>query len=221
MNAVRVFLVDDHYVVCEGLRRMLEQEDDIQVVGDAESGEEALARLENEPADVVLLDARLPGMDGIETLAQLKQLNPDLKVILLTSYGDEYLTAAVEAGADGFFLKRGNREEIVSGIHEVVRGGKSFDSSVVPNLVKGLHQSFRKPPVSLSGREAQVLELAAGGHSNREIADNLDITDQTVKNHITSVLRKLNVNDRTHAVTIALRKGWIVNPIPVDWRAVS
>ena len=221
MSQTRVFLVDDHYVVCQGLRRMLEQEDDIHVVGDAESGEEALDTLQETPTDVVLLDARMAGMDGIETLRQLKQTDPDRKVIMLTSYGDEYLGAAIEAGADGFFLKRGNREEIVQGIHQVAQGGTALDSRVIPGLVSGLNKSGQSPRVALSTRETQVLELAAAGLSNKEIAQYLEITDQTVKNHVTSVLRKLDVNDRTHAVTIALRKGWISNPIPADWKVYS
>jgi len=221
MSEIRVFLVDDHFVVCEGLRRMLEQEDMLSVVGDAESGEEALERVGDAGADVVLLDARMTGMDGIETLRKLKESHPQLKVIMLTSYGDEFLTPAVEAGADGFFLKRGNRDEIVKGIHEVVRGGKPFDSSVIPSLLLGLQKSSQPQEVSLSNRELQVLELAAAGLSNKEIAEYLEITDQTVKNHITAILRKLNVNDRTHAVTIALSKGWITNPVPADWKVYT
>ena len=221
MSTVRVFLVDDHYVVCEGLRRMLDQEDNITVVGDADSGEVALTRLGETQADVVLLDARLSGMDGIETLRELKRSHPYLKVIMLTSYGDEFLGPAVEAGADGFFLKRSNRDEIVRGLHEVVRGGTPFDSRVVPSLIHGLHKAQQGTEACLSSRETQVLELVAGGHSNKQIAEYLEITDQTVKNHITSILRKLNVNDRTHAVTIALRKGWITNPVPAEWSALS
>ena len=221
MSEIRVFLVDDHFVVCEGLRRMLEQEDMLSVVGDAESGEEALERLGDAEADVVLLDARMTGMDGIETLRKIKESHPQLKVIMLTSYGDEFLTPAVEAGADGFFLKRGNRDEIVKGIREVVKGGKPFDSSVIPTLLQGLQKSSQPQEVSLSSRELQVLELAAAGLSNKEIAEYLEITDQTVKNHITAILRKLNVNDRTHAVTIALRKGWITNPVPADWKVYT
>ena len=221
MSEIRVFLVDDHFVVCEGLRRMLEQEDMLSVVGDAESGEEALERVGDAEADVVLLDARMTGMDGIETLKKLKESHPQLKVIMLTSYGDEFLTPAVEAGADGFFLKRGNRDEMVKGIHEVVKGGKSFDSSVIPSLLLGLQKSSQPEEVTLSNRELQVLELAAAGLSNKEIAEYLEITDQTVKNHITAILRKLNVNDRTHAVTIALSKGWITNPVPADWKVYT
>ncbi len=218
MSKIRVFLVDDHYVVCEGLRRMLEQEETLHVVGEAYSGEAALDELGERPAEVVLLDARLEGIDGIETLRQLKLTNPDLKVIMLTSYGDEYLGPALEAGADGFLLKRGNRAEVVKAIHDVVEGGRPMDSLVIPSLLRGLRNYQTYPEFTLSYRETEVLELAAAGFSNKEIAQQLEIADQTVKNHITSTLRKLGVNDRTHAVTVALRRGWISNPIPANWK---
>lgn len=218
MNKIRVFLVDDHYVVCEGLRRMLEQEEQLAVVGDAYSGESALTRLQENSADVVLLDARLEGIDGIETLRQLKATSPELKVIMLTSYGEEFLGPAIEAGADGFLLKRSNRAEMVKAIHDVIEGGRPVDSLVMPNLLQGLQNAQKGPEVSLSCRELEVLEHAAAGLSNKEIAQKLEIADQTVKNHITSALRKLGVNDRTHAVMVALRKGWISNPIPANWK---
>ena len=217
---IRVFLVDDHYVVCEGLRRMLEQEEAFCVVGDADSCEDALSLLQGVSTDVVLLDARLGGIDGIETLRRIKISHPHLKVIMLTSYGEEFLGAAIEAGADGFLLKKGNREEIVNAIYQVVQGGTPVDTSVISNLLYGLQKASRTGR-SLSGREVEVLELAAAGLSNKEIAQDLEITDQTVKNHVTSILRKLDVNDRTHAVTIALSKGWISNPIPTDWKVYS
>ncbi|MFQ5874253.1 MAG: response regulator transcription factor, partial [Dehalococcoidia bacterium] len=128
MNKIRVFLVDDHYVVCEGLRRMLEQEEELSVVGEAHTGEEALAKLRDTSADVVLLDVRLAGMDGIETLRELKASQPDLRVIMLTSYGDEYLSPSIEAGATGYLLKRANRTEMVKAIHEALQGGAPLDS---------------------------------------------------------------------------------------------
>ena len=211
-----MFLVDDHYVVCEGLRQMLEQEEDICVVGDAQSGEEALIKLQDVQADVVLLDVRLAGMDGIETLRSLKQAHSDLKVLMLTSYGDEYLSAAIEAGATGYLLKRANREEMVKAIHEALQGGAPLDSQVTPGLLKRLRTTSQIPGMPLSAREIQVLELAAAGLSNKWIGYRLGVTQTTIKNHMTSIMQKLDANDRTHAVTIALRRGWISNPIPVS-----
>ena len=213
MSEVRVFLVDDHYVVCEGLRRMLEQEVELCIVGEAQSGQEALARLQATEADVVLLDVRMAGMDGIETLRKLKLSRPDLKVIMLTSHGDEYLSASIEAGATGYLLKRANRGEMVKAIHEAANGGAPLDSLVTPSLLQRLRHPSQHPGSSLSSRETQVLELAAAGLGNKEIASALGVTQQTIKNQMTSILRKLAANDRTHAVTLALRKGWISNPV--------
>ena len=210
MSGIRVFLVDDHVVVCQGLRQMLE-EDDIRVVGEAQSGEEALATLRHTEADVVLLDVRMATMDGIETLRRLKADHPHLKVIMLTSYGDEYLSAALEAGATGYLLKRANTTEMVNAIREAFAGGSPLDSQVT----RGLINRLRGPSggaVLLSGREKEVLELAAAGMSNRGIAETLVVAETTVKNHMTSIRDKLDANDRTHAVTIALRHGWISNP---------
>ena len=216
MSKIRVFLVDDHHVVCEGLWRMLEQEDDLCVVGEAQSGEEALAILQDTPADVVLLDVRMAGMDGIETLRKLKVSLPDLKVLMLTSHGDEYLNPSIEAGATGYLLKRANRDEMVKAIHEAARGGAPLDSLVTPGLLHRLRNSPHHLGIPLSIRETQVLELAASGLSNKGIAERLGVTQTTVKNHMTSIMQKLDANDRTHAVTIALQRRWISNPIPTD-----
>lgn len=213
MSKVRVFLVDDHYVVCEGLRRMLEQEDDLCVVGEAHSGEEAIARLRESPADVVLMDVRLGGIDGIETLRSLKASQSDVKVIMLTSYGDEYLSASIEAGATGYLLKRANRAEMIKAIREAVQGGAPLDSLVTLGLLKQLRNHSQYRGAGLSPRETQVLELVAAGLGNKEIASNLGRMETTIKNQMTSIMQKLNANDRTHAVTIALRKGWISNPV--------
>ena len=214
MEKIRAFLIDDHYVVCEGLRTMLEQEEELCVVGEAHSGEEALTKLNETPSDVVLLDVRMAGMDGIETLRAIKASQPDLKVIMLTSYGGEYLTPSIEAGANGYLLKRANRAEMVRAIREAVQGGAPLDSLVTPGLLDRLRNTPQSSGPLLSARETQVLELAAVGLSNKKIARELGVTQTTIKNHMTSVLQKLDANDRTHAVTIALRKGWISNPIP-------
>ena len=216
MSKIRVFLVDDHYVTCYGLRRMLEQEEDLCVVGEAQNGEQALAELQHTQPDVVLMDVQLPGMDGIETLQKLKASQPKVKVIMLTSFGDEYLVPALEAGATGYLLKRANRIEMVKAIREAVQGGAPLDSLVTNGLVEQFRNLSQHRPVPITSRETQVLELAAAGLSNKEIACTLIVSVTTIKNHITSILRKLDANDRTHAVTISLRKGWISNPV-ADW----
>ena len=212
MDKIRVFLVDDHFIVCEGLQRMLEQEEDIRVVGEAHSGEEAIPALAHTTVDVVLLDIRMSGMDGIETLIGLKSQSPDLKVIMLTSHGDEYLAAAIEAGANGYLLKRANREEMVKAIREAARGGAPLDSQVTPALLRRLRDPVQSSGAPLSPRETEVLELAAQGLGNAAIAHDLVVSQTTVKNHMTSIMQKLNANDRTHAVTIALGRRWISIP---------
>ncbi len=217
MSDIRVFLVDDHYMVCEGLTRMLEREHDISVVGEAQSGEAALERLREIPADVVLLDVRLCGMDGIDTLRGLKQEHPGLKVIMLTSYGDQYLAESVDAGADGYLLKRANRAEMVKAIREAMDGGVPLDSLVTRGLFERLRNAVRWPVQELSPREGEALELAAGGLSNKQIASKLGVSVPTVKKRISNAMQQLGAHDRTHAVAIALRKGWISNPVSVDW----
>ena len=188
---------------------MLEQEEDLTVVGEAQTGEQAVAVLKVTPVDIVLLDIRMPGMDGIDTLRALKRSLPDLTVIMLTSYGDEYLSPSIDAGANGYMLKRANRAEMVKAIREAVDGGAPLDSQVTPGLINRL----RNPTQPLSPREAEVLQLVASGHSNKAIGFELGVSPTTTKNHLTSIMQKLDANDRAHAVTIALRKGWIPNPL--------
>ena len=215
MSEIRIFLVDDHHVVCEGLRQMLEQEDDLTIVGDAQSGEDAIVRIPELTPDVVLMDIKMAGMDGIETLRQLKGTNPEIRVIMLTSYGDEYVGPSIEAGATGYLLKRANRTEMVKAIHEAAQGGAPLDSRVTPGLLQQMRNASQSTGAPLSARETQVLELAAAGLSNKWIGFRLGVTQTTIKNHMTSIMQKLDANDRTHAVTIALRRGWIDNPVPV------
>jgi DNA-binding NarL/FixJ family response regulator len=209
MKKIRVFLVDDHEVLCYGLRQLLEQEVDISVLGEAYSGEQALASLQSTPVDVVLMDIRLTGIDGIDTLRKLKAAHPEVRVLMLTSYGDEYLAQALKAGANGYLLKRANRIEIVQAVRDAANGGAPLDSLVTPNLVARLRDPKQHRDCPLSSREVEVLQLAAVGMSNKEIARLLGLSDPTVKNHFSSILRKLDANDRTHAVTIALRNAWI------------
>ena len=191
---------------------MLELEDDLLVVGEAQSGETALVKLRETSADVVLMDVRLTGMSGIETLRKLKVFQPKVKVIMLTSYGDEYLGLSLEAGAAGYLLKRANRAELVAAIRQAAQGGAPLDSFVTPSLLEQLRNHSQHRNVPISPRETEVLQLVAAGHGNKEIAYTLSVSETTIKNHMSSILRKLDANDRTHAVTISLSKGWISFP---------
>ena len=215
MAKIRVFIVDDHPVVCDGIRRMLETEPDIEVVGEAHSAEEAIANIPSLNPDIVLMDVRLPGMDGIDAVRHLKRVRSGLNVIILTSYGDEYLAQAVEAGATGYLLKRAGRTELIRAIRATLEGESPIDPSLTREMFAEFadlarsKRRFSSVEFPLSTRETQILEQIAQGKSNKEIASSLAISEQTVKNHITSILNNLNAHDRTQAVVIGLRKGLI------------
>ena len=211
-NNIRVLIVDDHYFLRQGLRAILDEQEDMRVTGEAEGGEAALALLREVSADVVLLDVKMPGIDGIETLVRLKKARPDVKVLMLTSYGDEFLMSAIQAGAEGYLLKWADQADLVKAIRETSEGGSPLDPKVTPGVLEHLRSSTAHTANQLSPRETQILELVAAGLSNKEIAADLGVTPPTVKNHVTSILRKLDVSSRTHAVTVGLRMGWIVNP---------
>ena len=185
----------------------------MRVTGEAESGEAALALLREVSADVVLLDIKMPGIDGIETLVRLKKARPDVKVLMLTSYGDEFLMSAIQAGAEGYLLKWADQADLVKAVRETFEGGSPLDPQVTPGVLEHLRSPSTHNANQLSPRETQTLELVAAGLSNKEIAADLGVTPPTVKNHVTSILRKLDVSSRTHAMTVGLRMGWIVNPI--------
>ena len=211
-NNIRVFIVDDHYFLRQGLRAILDDQEDMRVAGEAESGEAALDLLMEVSADVFLLDIKMPGIDGIETLVRLKKTRPDVKVLMLTSYGDEYLMSAIQAGAEGYLLKWADRADLVKAIRETFEGANPLDPQVTPGILEHLRNSTTHFANQLSPQETQVLELVAAGLSNKEVAADLGVTPPTVKNHVTSILRKLDVSSRTHVVTVGLRMGWIVNP---------
>ena len=209
---IRVFIVDDDYLVRLALRVILEQEADIHVVGEADNGLTALERLQVEPLDLVLLDINIPGLDGIEVLRHLKMDQPQAKVLILTSYGDEYLAPAIQAGASGYMVKTAGRADLVNAVRAAARGLCPLDPQVTPRLLATLRHSSIVLDNPLSPREAEVLELMAEGQENKEIAAQISVSTQTVKNHVTSILRKLRVGSRTEAITLALHKRWVVNP---------
>jgi len=215
MAKIRVFVVDDHPVVCDGIRRMLETEPDIQVVGEAHSAEEAIGKIPSLDPHVVLMDVRLPGMDGIDAVRYLKRVESGLNIIVLTSYGDEYLAQAVEAGATGYLLKRAGRDELIRAIRATWEGECPIDPSLTHQLFTEFadlaksKRRFSSVESPLSSRETQILQQIAQGKSNKEVAQSLNISERTVKNHITSILSKLNAHDRTQAVLAALRKNLI------------
>lgn len=206
-SSIGVLLVDDHEVVREGLRAMLSRYPDIDVVGEAEDGSAALRLSKSLDPDVILLDLRMgdtQGMDVIREVSQSESEKPRL-LVLTVHDDDEIVLEAVRGGAHGYVLKDATREELVSAIRRVAAGGEYFDSVVVRALMKGEQKSERTD--SLSDRELDVLRLLASGFTNKEIAEQLFVSSDTVKTHLASIYRKLSVSDRTHAVAVALRQG--------------
>lgn len=202
--AIRVLVVDDHPVVRRGLHSMLDGESGISVVGLASSGKEGLQLAEKLNPDVVLLDLRMPDMSGVEVIAALRAGRPDSKILVLTNYQlDEDIFNALDAGALGYLLKSASQEEVLEALRAVSQGKRRVPPELAIRLAERLGRS------SLSARELEVLQLVVQGHTNKEIAQSLFISDITARNHVISVLSKLGAKDRTEAATIAIRRGLV------------
>lgn len=199
---IRVIIVDDHPVVRFGLAAIINLQTDMSVVGAAESGEEACSIVSKKSADVVLMDLRLPGMSGAKAIERLREIRPELRFIVLTTYdGDEDIHKALEAGAQGYLLKGMSHTEVTDAIRKVHTGSRCIPESVSKKLAK------RPPQSELSARELEVLRQIARGLSNREIGSELGIAEATVKWHVNIILSRLGVSDRTEAIVAALQRG--------------
>lgn len=208
MGRIRVLIVDDHPVVREGIRRLLELDEQISVVGEAGSGEEALARMDECPADVTLMDIRMPGIDGIEATRQLRVRYPNLKVIVLSSFGDEYLAEAIEAGANGYILKTATQPELVRAVVQAAGGQSPIDARLTPGLLGRLAELSRMTQrQGLSSRRREILRLVANGVPSKEIAARLSVSQATLTRELRHVFNLLGVDDRTHAVAEAYRRN--------------
>jgi DNA-binding NarL/FixJ family response regulator len=202
--AVRVLIVDDHPVVRAGLASLLRRQAGLKLVGSAHSGEEAMSILARCAVDLMLLDLRMPSINGIDLLNMLKTRDNQPKTIILSSYEyEEEIYRAVKAGARGYLSKNAPREEIIAAIEEVVAGGTYFPEHMLEWI------QDRKARSSLSGREIEILEMVSKGLTNKEIASALQISHYTVRNHINHITAKLQVSDRTEAATVAMRQGII------------
>ncbi len=205
---IKVLLVDDHPVVREGLRGMLAAEDGLEVVAEAGGAAEAVAAVRAHEPDVVLMDLRMPGGDGVEATARVLVQRPATRVVVLTTYEtDSDILRAVEAGAAGYLLKDASRAELAGAIRAAARGETVLAPSVAAKLV-----SRMRSPVELSRREIEVLRLVARGRTNAEIGRELLISEATVKTHLLRTFGKLEVSDRTEAVTVALERGILPTP---------
>jgi DNA-binding NarL/FixJ family response regulator len=201
---IRVVVVDDHPVVRDGLAGMLAGQPDIQVVAQAANGHEALLQVERHDPDVVLMDLRMPVMDGVAAITELRARGHRASVLVLTTYDrDEDIVPAVEAGATGYLLKDTPREDLF----RAVRAASRDEPTLTPSVAARLMRRMRAPTQGLSPREVAVLELAARGRTNREISRELHVSETTVKTHLLRAYDKLGVNDRTAAVVTALEQG--------------
>lgn len=209
---IKVLLVDDHKIVRQGVRAYLQTLEDIEVIAEADSGAAAVSAMAETPPDVVLMDLEMPGdLDGIAATRQMRKVRPQTQVIVVTSHHqDEYIFPAVRAGAISYLLKDVEPDELADAIRKAARGEAVLDSRVAARIVKEL-QGIRKDEVNpfteLSEREFEVLRQIAAGKSNAEIAETLVISENTVKTHIGSLLRKLHLEDRTQAAVYAWQEG--------------
>ncbi|MBO1001531.1 response regulator [Pseudogracilibacillus auburnensis] len=223
-EVITIALIDDHKLFREGVKRILSFEPSFEVVAEADDGYDAKEIVEKYQPDIVLMDINMPEMNGIEATKDLLQNNPDVKIIILSIHEDEsYVTHALQTGAQGYLLKEMDTESLMEAIKVVYDGGSYLHPKVTHNLVQEYRKlvenkesssgageiEYRKPLHLLTKRECQVLQLLSEGQSNRRIAETLVISEKTVKNHVSNILQKMDVNDRTQAVVTAIRNGWV------------
>ena len=206
---IRILLVDDHHVVRRGLALLLNSETDIEVIGEATNGLEAVRLAQELSPDIIVMDLIMPILNGIEATEQILALTPDMRILILTSFSEqEYAIPVLEAGAAGYLLKENNPEELINGIRKIMTGEKHIHPKITDELLAAIHKSrqpTQSPHDALTKRELQVLKEITNGKSNKEIASTLTITEKTVKTHVSNILSKLELQDRTQAAMYAVR----------------
>lgn len=221
----KIVIIDDHQLFREGVKRILDFEPDFEVVAEGDDGEEALQLVEQYEPDVIIMDINMPSVNGVEATRQLVEANADTKVIILSIHDDEtYVTHALQTGARGYLLKEMDADALIRAVKVVADGGSYLHPKVTHSLVKEYRRlaaqgqastysmqdvEIRRPLHLLTRRECEVLQLLADGKSNRGIGEALYISEKTVKNHVSNILQKMNVNDRTQAVVVAIKNGWV------------
>ena len=210
---IKVILADDHALIRQGLRAMLEDAEEIDIVSEAANGRELIDQVEQFSPHVVVVDIRMPDMDGLEAVRRIKKNTPNVKALMLTVHDEEsYVHEAIRAGASGYLLKTVSAEELIKGIVTVAAGKAMLHPVITRHLISEFAEMAKgssKPAKELSKREQDVLQLLAYGKSNKEIAKALGIGSQTVKTHVSHIFTKLGAADRTGAVALALRKGLV------------
>ncbi len=208
--SVKVMLADDHALMREGIKHLLEFDGSIEVIDEANNGKECLEKLEKVEPDILLLDINMPDMNGIEVLEELKKQNKNIKILMLTVHSEvEYLIKAIDIGANGYILKDSGSLELKQAINVIMTDGSYIQPSLLPALNSRLiNRDIDKEKLeSLTKREIEILTQVAGGMFNKEIANNLDISERTVKNHISNIFKKIDVSDRTQAAVFAIKNN--------------
>lgn len=221
----KIVIIDDHQLFREGVKRILDFEPSFEVVAEGDDGSEAIELVEKYAPDVIIMDINMPNTNGVEATSGLIEQYPESKVIILSIHDDEnYVTHALKTGATGYLLKEMDADALVEAVKVVADGGSYLHPRVTHNLVKEYRRlstdeggkdkyisqvEIRRPLHLLTRRECEVLQLLADGKSNRGIGEALFISEKTVKNHVSNILQKMNVNDRTQAVVVAIKNGWV------------
>jgi DNA-binding NarL/FixJ family response regulator len=214
MSQAKVLLVEDHIVVRQGIKALLSDEPDLEIVGEADNGREALNLVSELQPDIVLMDISMPGLNGIEATRQLRQIYPDIKIVILSMHAnEEYVFQVLQAGAAGYVLKQSDSSEVLTAIRAALSGGSFLSPPISRAVIEDyVHRAEVRGQGEdldiLTSREREVLQLLAEGLPNREIAEQLSISVKTVETHRSNMMNKLNVNNKTELIKYAFRKGW-------------
>ncbi|WP_026691435.1 response regulator [Alteribacter aurantiacus] len=223
---IKIIIIDDHQLFREGVKRILSMEKSFDIVAEGSDGDAALDLVRENQPDVVLMDINMPNVNGVEATKSLVESFPDVKVLILSIHDDEtYVTHVLKTGADGYLLKEMDTDALIEAVKVVAEGGAYIHPKVTHNLINEYRRlanddkeeteigfrevEYRRPLHLLTRRECEVLQLMTDGKSNRAIGESLYISEKTVKNHVSNILQKMNMNDRTQAVVDAIKNGWV------------